>query len=181
MCCMMSSKRRVAMTGMGSHQCAENSAAPTITTTTRAPAPCCASLSSASLSPIEKWMNGQFSMFDLWTSPGSTNAISSPGSAAGGRMLRLAGWPDDKPVWTGSPLSQPFSVTGIGFAADNPRHLSPALVRRARACRSGIPLGEKFASAEVFGHVADGRERGATGQPLWPWISARADPAIDDL
>lgn len=26
--------------------------------------------------------------------------------------LRLAGWPDDRPVWTGSPPCQPFSAAG---------------------------------------------------------------------
>ena len=31
--------------------------------------------------------------------------------------LRLAGWPDDRPVWTGSCPCQPFSAAGKGFVA----------------------------------------------------------------
>jgi len=33
--------------------------------------------------------------------------------------LRLAGWPDDKPVWTGSCPCQPFSTAGKGKGAAN--------------------------------------------------------------
>ena len=39
--------------------------------------------------------------------------------------LRLAGWPDDRPVWTGSCPCQPFSAAGEGKAADDERHLWP--------------------------------------------------------
>lgn len=84
--------------------------------------------------------------------------------------LRLAGWPDDKPVWTGSPPCQPFSVAGKGLAADDPRHLGPAFVRLVRSARPGVLFGEQVASADVFGHVAGGRKRGVAGQPQWTWI-----------
>lgn len=39
--------------------------------------------------------------------------------------LELAGWSTDRPVWTGSPPCQPFSVAGKGKAQDDERHLWP--------------------------------------------------------
>jgi hypothetical protein len=49
--------------------------------------------------------------------------------------LRLAGWPDDRPVWTGSCPCGPFSVAGkkLGFA--DPRHLWPEWFRLIGECR----------------------------------------------
>lgn len=39
--------------------------------------------------------------------------------------LRLAGWPDDKPVWTGSCPCQGESVAGKRLGANDQRHLWP--------------------------------------------------------
>ena len=38
---------------------------------------------------------------------------------------RLASWPDDEPLWTGSCPCQPFSVAGKGSAQNDVRHLWP--------------------------------------------------------
>jgi DNA (cytosine-5)-methyltransferase 1 len=42
--------------------------------------------------------------------------------------LQLAGWPDDRPVWTASLPCQPFSVAGKGLGKDDERHLLPHLL-----------------------------------------------------
>src|ERR1700686_5637258 len=57
--------------------------------------------------------------------------------------LRLAGWPDDRPVWTGSCPCQPFSALGHrrGFAA--PRHLWPEQYRLLQICRPSTLFGEQ--------------------------------------
>ena len=52
--------------------------------------------------------------------------------------LRLAGWPDDRPVWTGSCPCQPFSQSGKGAGFDDQRHLWPAfhwLIKQSRPVR----------------------------------------------
>jgi len=61
--------------------------------------------------------------------------------------LRLAGWPDDKPVWTGSPPCQPFSVAGKQRAQDDARHLWPDLAGIIRVCRPPVFVGEQVANA----------------------------------
>ena len=65
--------------------------------------------------------------------------------------LRLAGWPDDRPVWTGSCPCQPFSAAGKRAGADDPRHLWPSWVRLIRECRPVTAIGEQVASAITHG------------------------------
>ena len=65
--------------------------------------------------------------------------------------LRLAGWPDDRPVWTGSCPCQPFSVAGKGAGTDDPRHLWPHFHRLIRACRPPVVMGEQVAGAAGYG------------------------------
>jgi DNA (cytosine-5)-methyltransferase 1 len=62
--------------------------------------------------------------------------------------LRLAGWPDERPVWTGSCPCQPFSSAGraIGFADE--RHLWPHWQHLIRECRPGVVFGEQVASKD---------------------------------
>jgi len=65
--------------------------------------------------------------------------------------LRLAGWPDDRPVWTGSCPCQPFSSAGKRKGLDDERHLWPEFFRLVRACRPPVIFGEQVASSEVIG------------------------------
>lgn len=60
---------------------------------------------------------------------------------------RLAGWPDDRELWTGSAPCQPFSVAGKRKAQADDRHLWPHLFRLARARRPAVLMGEQVAAA----------------------------------
>lgn len=61
--------------------------------------------------------------------------------------LRLAGWPDDRPVWTGSCPCQPFSAAGKQRGSDDERHLWPAFFNLIRECRPASVFGEQVAGA----------------------------------
>ncbi len=63
--------------------------------------------------------------------------------------LRRAGWPDDRPVWTGSCPCQPFSAAGKGLAFADERHLWPAWFHLIRECRPAVILGEQVASKDA--------------------------------
>lgn len=63
---------------------------------------------------------------------------------------RMAGWPDDAPLWSGSCPCQPFSVAGKGLGEDDPRHLWPHFFRLIRACRPPVVVGEQVAGAAGY-------------------------------
>jgi DNA (cytosine-5)-methyltransferase 1 len=63
--------------------------------------------------------------------------------------LRLAGWPDDRPVWTGSCPCQPFSTAGKGTGFDDERHLWPSFQWLIQQCRPSTVFGEQVASGAV--------------------------------
>jgi DNA (cytosine-5)-methyltransferase 1 len=63
--------------------------------------------------------------------------------------LRAAGWPDDRPVWTGSCPCQPFSAAGEGLAFADERHLWPAFHHLIKERRPAIVVGEQVASKAV--------------------------------
>jgi len=63
----------------------------------------------------------------------------------------LAGWPPDRPLWTGSCPCQPFSVAGQGRGTDDPRHLWPHFFRLIRACRPPVVVGEQVAGKAGYG------------------------------
>lgn len=61
--------------------------------------------------------------------------------------LRIAGWPDDKPAWTGSCPCQPFSAAGKGLGTADARHLWPVFFGLIRDSNPAIVFGEQVASA----------------------------------
>lgn len=61
--------------------------------------------------------------------------------------LKLAGWPANRKVWTGSCPCQPFSTAGQGLGEADPRHLWPVFRNLIGECRAPIVFGEQVASA----------------------------------
>lgn len=60
--------------------------------------------------------------------------------------LRLAGWPDDRPVWTGSCPCQPFSAAGKGDGFADERHLWPHFFHLISERRPQHVFGEQVAA-----------------------------------
>jgi DNA (cytosine-5)-methyltransferase 1 len=69
--------------------------------------------------------------------------------------LKLAGWPADRPVWTGSPPCQPFSVAGNQKGKDDLRHLWPIFFNLINQCHPSAIFGEQVASAIKHGWFDD--------------------------
>lgn len=69
--------------------------------------------------------------------------------------LRLAGWPDDLPVWTGSPPCQPFSSAGRQKGQADPRHLAPTWLRLVEESQPPILFGEQVEKAIGTGWLDD--------------------------
>ncbi|MHB4163753.1 DNA cytosine methyltransferase [Klebsiella pneumoniae] len=63
--------------------------------------------------------------------------------------LRLAGWPDDRQVWTGSCPCQPFSAAGKGDGFADERHLWPAFHHLISERRPQHVFGEQVASGNA--------------------------------
>ena len=82
---------------------------------------------------------------------GFTQCHFFAGIGGWGHALRLAGWPDDRPIWTGSCPCQPFSVAGKGTGTDDPRHLWPHFHRLITANRPPVVMGEQVAGAAGYG------------------------------
>jgi len=60
---------------------------------------------------------------------------------------RMAGWPDDRPLWTGSCPCQPFSAAGKGEGQADERHLWPVFFSLISARRPDVVMGEQVAAA----------------------------------
>lgn len=63
------------------------------------------------------------------------------------RALRNAGWPDTRPVWSGSCPCQPFSSAGKGEGTGDARHLWPDWFRLICECRPDAIFGEQVGAA----------------------------------
>lgn len=82
---------------------------------------------------------------------GATQAHFFAGIGVWSHALRLAGWTDDRPVWTGSCPCQPFSTAGRGRGFDDDRHLWPEWFRLINECRPPVIFGEQVASPAGLG------------------------------
>jgi DNA (cytosine-5)-methyltransferase 1 len=58
---------------------------------------------------------------------------------------KLAGWADNRPIWTVSCPCQPFSVAGKGAGSADARHLWPDVFRLVCSCRPAVIVGEQVA------------------------------------
>jgi DNA (cytosine-5)-methyltransferase 1 len=69
--------------------------------------------------------------------------------------LRLAGVPDDSPVWTGSSPCQPYSVASVAHGGaqgqGDRRHLAPVFLRLIRERQPSVVFGEQVGSAIRWG------------------------------
>ena len=76
--------------------------------------------------------------------------------------LRQAGWPGDRPVWTGSCPCQPFSNSGAQKGFDDERHLWPAWFKLIKSCQPPTIFGEQVAAKAAldwFDLVSDDLQR----------------------
>lgn len=89
--------------------------------------------------------------------------------------LRLAGWPDNRPIWTGSCPCQPFSTTGKGAGFSDDRHLWPAFGWLIKQCRPQCIAGEQVAGGRAdpwFDLVQNDVERMGYAFGLTPFPAA---------
>ena len=61
--------------------------------------------------------------------------------------LRQSGWPDSRPVWTGSCPCQPFSTAGNQKGTADERHLWPVWFNLICECRPPVVFGEQVEAA----------------------------------
>lgn len=69
--------------------------------------------------------------------------------------LRLAGVPEDAPLWTGSTPCQPFSAAGKQLGQFDPRHLAPVFLDLISECRPPVIFGEQVAAAIAKSWMCD--------------------------
>ena len=71
--------------------------------------------------------------------------------------LRMAEWPDDVPVWTGSCPCQPFSSAGKQQGTKDERHLWPEMRRLIATGKPAIVFGEQVASKAGRDWISEAR------------------------
>lgn len=71
--------------------------------------------------------------------------------------LKMAGWPEDQAVWTGSCPCQPFSVAGKQKGINDERHLWPIWGDLIAECNPPVIFGEQVASPDGRNWLADVR------------------------
>ena len=69
--------------------------------------------------------------------------------------LRMAGWDDSRPVWTGSCPCQPFSTAGKQKGKSDERHLWPSWYKLIIECKPPVIFGEQVGSAIAHGWLDD--------------------------
>ena len=85
--------------------------------------------------------------------------------------LRLAGWPDDRAVWTGSCPCQPFSEAGSRVGTADARHLWPEWFRLIRECRPVVLFGEQVPGAVRHGWLDGvGQDLESIGYAVGPGV-----------
>ncbi|ECE0821834.1 DNA cytosine methyltransferase [Salmonella enterica subsp. enterica] len=95
---------------------------------------------------VDEWSIEDVTPDDL---RGFTQCHFFAGIGVWSHALRLAGWPDNKPIWTGSCPCQPFSATGKGSGFDDDRHLWPAFGWLIKQCRPERVFGEQVAGGRA--------------------------------
>lgn len=86
---------------------------------------------------------------------GYTQCHFFAGAAVWPLALRTAGWPDNRPVWTGSCPCQPFSQTGKNKGVNDERHLWPVWYDLISEAKPSALFGEQVASVLTIGKISD--------------------------
>lgn len=81
---------------------------------------------------------------------GYTQAHFFAGLGGWAYAARLAGWPDERELWTGSCPCQPFSVAGRRKGVKDDRHLWPNFYRVISGSRPAVVMGEQTALAPGY-------------------------------
>ena len=107
---------------------------------------------------------------------GFTQVHLFAGIAGWSLALRIAGIPDDFPLWSGSCPCQPYSTAGSQKGSADERNLWPEMFRLVEGCRPGLIFGEQVAASTVVGSSSKAK-RGDKKSPEQVWL----DGVFSDL